>query len=98
MLAYLNAENAYADAVLADLKPLQDKLFNEIISRIKQDDSSVPARQRGYYYYSRFETGGDYPIIARKEGSAEAPEHILLNVPEMAKGHGFFSIGEWMVS
>jgi oligopeptidase B len=98
MLAYLNAENAYADAVLADLKPLQKKLFNEIVSRIKQDDSSVPARQRGYYYYSRFETGGDYPIIARKEGSVEAPEQVLLNVPEMAKGHGFFSIGEWMVS
>jgi oligopeptidase B len=98
MLAYLNAENAYADAVLADLKPLQEKLFNEIVSRIKQDDSSVPARQRGYYYYSRFETGGDYPIIARKEGSVEAPEQVLLNVPEMARGHGFFSIGEWMVS
>lgn len=98
MLAYLNAENAYADAVLADLKPLQEKVFNEIISRIKQDDSSVPARQRGYYYYTRFETGGDYPIIARKQGKVEAPEQVLLNVPEMAKGHGFFSIGEWMVS
>lgn len=98
MLAYLNAENAYADAVLADTKPLQEKLFNEIISRIKQDDSSVPARQRGYYYYSRFETGGDYPVIARKQGSVEAPEQVLLDMPAMAKGHGFFSIGEWMVS
>ena len=98
VLAYLNAENAYADAVLAELKPLEEKLFNEFISRIKQDDSSVPARQRGYYYYTRFETGGDYPIIARKEGSVEAPEQVLLDVPAMAKGHGFFSIGEWMVS
>ncbi|HEU5482278.1 MAG TPA: S9 family peptidase, partial [Sphingomicrobium sp.] len=98
MLAYLKAENAYADALLADTKPLQEKLFNEIVSRIKQDDSSVPARQRGYWYYSRFETGGDYPIIARKEGTVEAPEKILLNIPAMAKGHGFFQIGEWMVS
>lgn len=98
MLAYLAAENAYADAVLADLKPLQETLFKEIVGRIKQDDSSVPARQRGYYYYTRFETGGDYPIIARKQGSVDAAEQVLLNVPEMAKGHGFFSIGEWMVS
>ena len=98
MLAYLNAENAYADALLADTKPLQETLFTEFVGRIKQDDSSVPARQRGYYYYTRFETGGDYPIIARKQGTTEAPEQILLNVPEMAKGHGFFSIGEWMVS
>jgi len=98
MLAYLNAENAYADAVLAKTEPLKERLFKEIVSRIKQDDSSVPARQRGYYYYSRFETGGDYPIIARKKGNLEAPEQVLLNVPEMAKGHGFFSIGEWMVS
>ena len=98
MLAYLNAENAYADAVLAKTEPLKEQLFKEIVSRIKQDDSSVPARQRGYHYYSRFETGGDYPIIARKQGSLEAPEQVLLNVPEMAKGQGFFSIGEWMVS
>jgi oligopeptidase B len=54
MLGYLKAENAYADTVLAPTKPLQDKLFNEIVSRIKQDDSSVPARDRGYWYYTRF--------------------------------------------
>ena len=98
MLAYLNAENAYADTLLAGTKPLQEKLFTEFVGRIKQDDSSVPARQRGFYYYSRFETGGDYPIIARKEGGLEAKEQVLLDQPAMAKGHGFFSIGEWMVS
>ncbi len=54
MLAYLNAENAYTDAVLAPTKPLQDQLFKEIVSRIKQDDSTVPYRKRGYYYYSRY--------------------------------------------
>ena len=98
MLAYLKAENAYADALLAETKPLQEELFKEIVSRIKQDDSSVPARLRDHYYYTRYETGADYPIIARKKGSVDAPEQVLLNVPEMAKGHGFFSIGEWMVS
>ena len=66
MLAYLNAENAYADAVLAPLKALEDKLYDEIVARIKQDDSSVPARDRGYWYYTRFETGKDYPIHARR--------------------------------
>jgi oligopeptidase B len=98
MLAYLNAENAYADAVLGDTKPLQENLFNEIVSRIKQDDSSVPVRQRGHYYYTRFETGADYPIFARREGSLDAPEEVLLNQPEMAKGHEFFSIGNTSVS
>ncbi len=98
MLAYLKAENAYADAVLAHTKPLQEKLFNEIVSRIKQDDSSVPVRQRGYYYYTRFETGADYPILARKRGSLAAKEQVMLDQPAMAKGHSFFSVGEWTVS
>ena len=98
MLAYLNAENAYADAVLVPTKPLQEKLFDEIVSRIKQDDSSVPVHDRGYWYYSRFETGADYPIIARRAGSMKAKEQIMLNQPAMAKGHGFFSIGDWTVS
>src|SRR5206468_7608712 len=62
MLAYLNAENAYADAVLAPTKPLQDELFKEMVSRIKEDDSSVPYHLRGYYYYTRFQKGADYPI------------------------------------
>ena len=66
MLAYLNAENAYADALMAPLKPLENKLYEEIVGRIKQDDSSVPYRERGYWYYTRFETGQDYPIYARR--------------------------------
>jgi oligopeptidase B len=98
MLAYLNAENAYADAMLAPTKPLQEQLFKEIVGRIKQDDSSVPVRERGYYYYSRFATGADYPVIARKRGSLSAPEQVMLNEPAMAKGFGFFSVGEWTVS
>jgi oligopeptidase B len=98
MLAYLKAENAYADAVLAPTKPLQDELFKEIVSRIKQDDSSVPVRQRGYYYYTRFAAGQDYPVLARKKGSLKAPEQVLLDEPAMAKGHGFFAVGNTSVS
>ncbi|RZA37181.1 MAG: S9 family peptidase [Lysobacteraceae bacterium] len=98
MLAYLNAENAYADAVLAPTKPLQETLYNEIVGRIKQDDASVPYRERGYWYYTRFEAGKDYPIHARRKGTMEAPEEILLNVNTMAEGKGYFSVGAAEVS
>jgi oligopeptidase B len=98
MLAYLNAENAYADAQLAPLKPLEERLYSEIVGRIKQDDASVPVRERGYYYYSRYAVGGDYPIVARRRGSMTAREEVLLDQPAMAKGHGFFDVGEWVVS
>lgn len=98
MLAYLNAENAYTDAVLAPTKPLQEKLYNEIVGRIKQDDASVPYRERGYWYYTRFETGKDYAIQARRKGSMEAPEEILLDVNQMAEGKGYFSVGDAQVS
>jgi oligopeptidase B len=98
MLGYLKAENAYADAVLAPTKPLQNELFKEIVGRIKQDDSSAPVRDRGYWYYTRFETGQDYPVVARKLGTVKAKEQVMLNEPVMAKGHGFFSVGDWEVS
>jgi oligopeptidase B len=98
MLAYLNAENAYTDAVLAPTKPLQEKLYSEIVGRIKQDDASVPYRERGYWYYTRFETGKDYPIQARRKGTMEAPEEILLDVNEMAEGKSYFNVGTGEVS
>ena len=98
MLAYLKAENAYADAQMAPLKPLQDKLYSEIVGRIKQDDSSVPVRERGYYYYTRFAVGADYPVVARRKASMKAPEQVMLDEPAMAKGHGFFSVGDTEVS
>ncbi len=98
MLAYLNAENSYADAVLAPTKPLQETLFNEIVGRIKQDDASVPVRERGYYYFSRFNSGQDYPIIARKAGSLKAREQVMLDQPAMARGLGFFAVSDWTVS
>ncbi len=98
MLAYLAAENAHADDVLADSKPLAEALYGEIVGRIKQDDASVPYRLRGYWYYSRYETGKDYPIVARRKESMQASEEILLDENAMAAGHEFFSISESEVS
>ena len=98
MLAYLNAENAYADAVLAPLKPLQETIYAEITGRIKQDDASVPYRERGYWYYTRFEPGQDYAIHARRPGSMEAPEQVMLDLNAMAKGRQFLQVGDSEVS
>jgi oligopeptidase B len=98
MLGYLNAENGYTDAMMAPLKPLQAKLYGEIVGRIKQDDSSVPYREDGYYYYSRFAPGADYPIIARRKGALTAKEEILLDQPKMATGSGYFAVGDFAPS
>ncbi len=98
MLAYLNAENAYVDVVMAPLKPLENTLYEEIVGRIKQDDSSVPYRERGFWYYSRFETGQDYPVYARRAGTMDAPEQVLLDVNVMAKDKDYFNVGDWEVS
>ena len=98
MLGYLNAENAYADAVLAPTKPLQDKIYAEITGRIKQDDSSVPYRLRGYWYYTRFATGQDYPVDARRKGSMTGPEEVMLDQPAMGAGKGYFQVGDKAVS
>ncbi len=98
MLAYLEAENAYTDQVMAPLKPLEETLYQEIVGRIKQDDASVPYRERGYWYYTRYETGKDYPIQARRKGSMDAPEEILLDVNALAEGKGYFSVGDAVVS
>ena len=98
MLAYLAAENAYADAQLAALKPLQTKLYEEAVAHIKQDDSSVPFLKNGYWYASRFATGADYPVIERRRGSATATPAVLFDQPAMAKGHNFFALSNWSVS
>jgi oligopeptidase B len=98
MLAYLNAENAYADAMLAHTKALRTKVFDEIVGRLKQDDASVPYLMNGYWYYRRYETGKEYPIFARRGGSLNAAEEILLDVNAMAKGHDFFDVGGIAIS
>ena len=96
--AYLEAENRYADAVLAPLAPLREQLYNEMLGRIKQTDLSVPVLDRGYFYYTRTVEGQQYPIHARKRGSLDAPEQITLDLNEMAKGQMFMSVSAYTVS
>ncbi|MFN5011403.1 MAG: S9 family peptidase [Gammaproteobacteria bacterium] len=98
MLAYLEAENAYLGAVMAPHRALEDKLYGEIVGRIKQDDASVPQRQHGHWYYTRYEPGKEYPIHARKRGTLDAPEEIILDGNERAEGHDFYSVANLEVS
>jgi oligopeptidase B len=98
VLAHLAAENAYKDAVLAPTQALQDTLYAEIVGRLKQDDSTPPVRFRGHWYYKRYETGKEYPVYARRKGSMEAPEQVLLDGNAMAQGKAFFQIGSYEVS
>ncbi|GAB3224456.1 oligopeptidase B [Hymenobacter seoulensis] len=98
VISYLNAENAYTEQQLAPVKGLQEKLFQEIKGRIKEQDESVPYRDNGYYYYTRFEAGAEYPIYCRKKGSLTAPEEILLNANELGKGKAYYQIGGFEVS
>ncbi|HZK98470.1 MAG TPA: S9 family peptidase [Caulobacteraceae bacterium] len=98
MLAYLAAENAWTDQVVAKDKALQDRLYGEIVGRIKQDDSSVPFEKRGYWYYDRFETGKDYPVSARRRANMDAPEEVMLDQPALAAGKGFFQVASKTVS
>ena len=98
MLAYLKAENAYADTVLKPLEPLQKQLYADTLSHIKQDDSSAPFFENGYWYASRYVTGADYPLTIRRKGALTASEEILFDQPAMAKGRSFFQIGQWAVS
>ena len=98
VIYYLNQENTYYNAMTADTKGFQKELYEEMKSRIKEDDESVPYLYNGYYYITRFETGKDYPIYARKKGSLEAKEEILFNCNELAKGHSYFQLGGLSVS
>jgi oligopeptidase B len=98
MLAYLTAENTYADTVLKPLEALEDTLYTELVARVKQDDSSVPYFENGFWYYTRFETGKEYPIYARREGSLDAPEQVLFEVNTLAEGKSFYQIGTFEVS
>lgn len=93
VLSYLDAENAYMTAMTAHTDGLQEQLFEEITGRIKQDDASVPYRDGRYFYYTRFEEGKEYAIYARKFGSLDAAEEILLDANLIAEGHGYFSMG-----
>lgn len=98
VIAYLDAENSYANACLKHTEPLQEQLFKEITGRIKQDDNSVPIKIRNYFHYTRFEEGKEYPIYCRKKHSLDAPEEILLDGNQLAEGYAFFDIGEISLS
>lgn len=98
VLSYLNAENAYYEKQMASAQATQQKLMTEIKGRIKQEDASVPYRDNGYYYYSRFDLGAEYPIYCRKKGSTIGTEEILLDANQLGAGRPYFQIGDWAVS
>jgi len=113
VLAYLSAENAYADTLLAPLKPLEERLYAEMIGRVQQQDSAVPWRMRHWWYYSRFENNKDYPIYARRrdqpgldvlsiiqanEHDDFATEQVLLDVNQWAEGKAYYQVSHWEIS
>src|SRR4029453_4699579 len=93
VMTHLQAENAYAEEVMKPTAGLQEKLYKEMLSHIKQTDIQVPYRQGNYFYYTRTEEGKQYPIYCRKKGSVDAPEEVVLDQNELAKGQKFMSVG-----
>lgn len=91
VLDYLNAENAYLESKMKHTESFQEKLYTEIVNRIKKDDSSVPYFKNGYWYYTKFEKGQEYAIHCRKKGSLDAKEEIMLDVNTLAKEHSYYS-------
>src|SRR5215831_15035785 len=98
VVQYLEAENAYTEAMTKNLKPFSDALYKEMLGRIKQTDLSVPTPRRGYLYYSRTEEGKQYPIQCRRKGNMQALEEVLLDLNELAKDHKFVGLGSFAVS
>ena len=98
VIKYLEDENAYTKAVMAHTEALQDRLFEELKGRVRQNDQSVPFRQGGYFYYTRLVEAKDYPIYARKHGSLDAPEEILIDGTVLGQGKPFFQVMGWQVS
>jgi oligopeptidase B len=98
VIKYLEAENEYTNAVMKPLEPLRDKLYGEILGRVKETDLSVPYRLDDYFYYTRTEKGKQYSIYCRKKGDLDAPEEVLLDANELAAGHDYFAIGNFSVS
>ena len=98
VMAHLRAEDAYTEEMMKPTAGLQEKLYKEMLSHIKQTDVQVPYRQGNHFYYTRTEEGKQYPIFCRKKGSPDAPEEVLLDLNEMAKGQKFMSIGTFTPS
>ena len=98
VLGYLRAENSYTDAMMQRLTPLRDRLVQEFTARVQPDEASLPTLENGYYYYSRFAPGADYPIHARRRDRLDAPEQVLLDVAAMGAGKGYYSVGDYEVA
>ena len=98
VIDYLEAENAYFDAITNPTKNFQDNLFEEMKGRIKEDDASVPYKSNGYFYITRYEKGKQYPIYSRKKEHLEAKEEVLFDVNTMAKGFDYYQLGGLNVS
>lgn len=98
VISYLQAENKYTEAVMKPTDSLQAKLYKEMLSHIKETDLSVPEKIDDYYYYTRTEEGKQYPIHCRKKGSLDAPEEVLLDVNQLAAGHGYMRVGVFRAS
>ena len=95
---YLEAENAYSDAVMRETEAFQEALYEEMLGRIQETDVNVPYRRDGFFYYSRTEAGKQYPIHCRKQGSLEAPEETLVDLNALAEGKEFLSLGALVAS
>jgi oligopeptidase B len=98
VVQYLDAENAYTEAMTKGMQPFVDALYKEMLGRIKQTDLSVPTPRHGYLYYSRTEEGKQYPIQCRRKGDMQAPEEVLLDPNELGKDHKFVGLGAFVVS
>ncbi len=98
VMDYLNTENRFCESVMGHTQPLQETLYKEMVSRIKETDDSVPVKWGGNYYYSRTEKDRQYKIFCRKQGSLDAPEEILLDANVLAKGKEYFSLGIYRIS
>ncbi|HEX8502264.1 MAG TPA: S9 family peptidase [Pyrinomonadaceae bacterium] len=98
VISYLEAENAYTDAMTKGTAELRERLYGEMLARIKETDTNVPYRYAGHLYYTRTEQGKQYPVFARRKGAMDAPEQVLLDLNEMAKGHTFMSVGDFDVT
>ena len=98
VLSYLKAEDAYCEAMMSPSKGFQTSLFKEMKARIKEDDSSVPYKDNGYWYFTRYEKGKEYPIYSRRKGFVDASEEIIFDCNKLAEGYDFFSLGGLAIS
>src|SRR3972149_1905955 len=96
---YLESENRHAEAVLAPVKELQERLYGEMLGRIKETDLTVPVRRDDFWYYTRTEAGKQYPIHCRRRGSMEGDaEEVLIDLNQLAEGKSHLSLGDFAVS